>query len=575
MSAPVAAARRAAHHPTVTDCLLASARAAPAGGLLAYTRKAEGELVPYSRLLARARRFATRLRAEGVEPGALVGLYVPTSVEFFVAFFGCLFARAAAVTLSLPVRVGARHDRGAERLRRIVGECDLAFLVDAVGVDRATLAPSGSEGPRVLPLAELDDGGEVDAALPAPRPDDLALVQFTSGSLSRPKGVCLTQANIAANIQAIVDAVAMNPADTIDLWIPLYHDMGLMGSLTAIASGGRLRLSSPLLFLIDPLGWLLRFARAGSTINPSPHFFFRALADAYDAERAADLDLSRWRVAFNGAEPLRAADLDRFTELFSPHGFSERTHYPVYGLAECTLAALFPPYGRAPLTVRGDEVFAAGAPRWLRARRYVSVGRPIAGHEARIEPCPVAAAQLELPPEIGELEIRGPSVTSGYLGRARESARVLAADGWLSTRDLAFRHRGEYFVCGRIKEVIIVRGENYFPEDFEALVDRAAEAAPAQVVGRAAFARSDDGAEGVGLAIELRGSGIEESREALAARVRAAASEAFGVDVELVFVPPKSIPRTTSGKLQRLRLAELWSSGALAASDPATPEARR
>lgn len=557
---------------TVGDCLRHTARTAPDRGLCIYTRKRSGELVTYPEVLRRSEVFARRLLAQGVTPGTLVGLVIPTSVDFFVAFFGCQLARAAAVPLSLPMRVGSSRDRGARRLLRILQEIDLHLLVDGHDLDLESL---GLPDLRVLRVSERDAEAcseALPAALPEAQPDDLGLVQFTSGSLSQPKGVCLTQGNVSYNIQTIVDAVGMNVRDTIDLWIPLYHDMGLMGSLTAIASQGNLRLCGPLNFLIDPLGWLLRFSRRRSTINPSPHFFFRMLIEAYDPERAAELDLSLWRVAFNGAEPILAEDVDRFQELYGPHGFRRETLYPVYGLAESTLAALFPPYGTAPVTVAGEEVFPPSTDAWLRAKRFVSVGGPIEGHEARIDPCPESEAQLELPAQIGELKIRGPSVTTGYLHRPEETAELLDEDGWFSTRDLAFHHDGRYYICGRLKEIIIVRGENYFPEDFEQLVDRLRPSTPFPVVGRAAFPRAGAEGEEVALAVEVKGAPEEADRERFLEALRAASSERFGFEPVVLFLAPRSIPRTTSGKLQRLLLAQRLESGELIPLDVSTGE---
>jgi len=546
---------------TVGECLRNTAEVAPENGIQTYSRRREEELVTYPELLHRSEAFARYLIEEGAGPGVLVGLAIPTSVELFVGFFGCLFARATPVTLSLPTRVGSSRDRGAQRLKRILVESDLDLLLDGYDLDPASLAVDGL---RVRRLSDPGVGVASGGPLPRPRPDDLGLVQFTSGSLSRPKGVCLSQRSISFNIQAIVDAVEMNRTDTIDLWIPLYHDMGLMGSLTAIASQGNLRLCNPLQFLADPLGWLLRFAERRSTINPSPHFFYRMLIEAYDPDRVADLDLSSWRVGFNGAEPVRAEELERFVELYGPHGFAETTMYPVYGLAEATLAALFPRYGERPRVVHGEEAFTdAAATAWLRERRFVSVGRPLVGHEARLVPCPDDEGLLDLPAGIGELHLRGPSITRGYLNRPEETRRLVDDDGWISTGDLAFRHDGEYFICGRIKEVVIIRGENYFPEDFEALVDRIRPSLAARVTGRAAFAYAHEETEALGLAVELDPETAEEERDRLLERLRGEVHELAGLAPTIFLLAPRAIPRTTSGKLQRLLLSRELESGSI------------
>jgi acyl-CoA synthetase (AMP-forming)/AMP-acid ligase II len=220
-----------------------------------------------------------------------------------------------------------------------------------------------------------------------------------------------------------------------------------------------------------------------------------------------------------------------------------------------------------PVTVSGEEVFDAGTDPWLRAKRFVSVGGPIDGHEARIDPCAASEHHLDLPPQIGELKIRGPSVTSGYLRRPKETAELLDADGWFSTRDLAFRHQGRYYICGRLKEIIIVRGENYFPEDFEQLVDRLRPLTPFPIVGRAAFPRAGKEGEEVALAVEVKGMAEEADLQRFLEALRAASSERFGLDPVVIFLPPRSIPRTTSGKLQRLLLARRLESGELLSLD--------
>lgn len=474
---------------------------------------------------------------------------MPTSIEFFVAYFGALIARAVPVTLPVPAFGKRLNYREALRLESIVRDARPAYLVEGAGLDAGAAVPAGQ------PRAGLDDVLTRGAAAPASardreRLEDHALIQYTSGSILAPRGVLLTQRNVSLNVQTIADLVGMNVTDTIDLWIPMFHDMGLMGSLTTIASTANLRICSPSVFLADPMGWLLRFAAAGSTINPSPHFFFRMLVEEYDPERACGLDLGRWRVAFNGAEMIHPHELERFAQVYGPHGFPACTMYPVYGLAESTLALAFPIYGTPPRVVRGEDVFGNTVSH-LRERRFVSVGRPLPGHEIRIRPLgDDERGGGELPPQVGEILARGPCIMAGYLSDDQVSSPLV--DGWLATRDLGFWHEGELFITGRMDEVIVARGLNYFPDDIEMLVGRTRFGDGIELVTQAAFRFDDGGPGGIALAIELKKAPAD-----LEQRVQQLEGELvkeLGFPVHVICLQARSIPRTTSGKLKRLAL---------------------
>jgi len=552
---------------TVVDCLRRSAERARDNGITVYTRRGDVDRATYPQIVERASRVASGL-ASRLAPGDRVGLFLPSSVEYFVAYFGALMARAVPVSLPVPAFGKRLNQREEGRLAAIVSDARLATVIDGGGLDVAPHLPAArdeaggkgarSRSPEVprTALAELEAAAA--AALPKELPGDPALIQYTSGSIASSRGVVLTERNISANVQAIARAVRMGQSDTIDLWIPLFHDMGLMGSLTTVASGANLRICSPSVFLADPMGWLLRFAARGSTINPSPNFFFRMLCDDYDPGRAAGLDLSRWRVAFNGAELVRPQDLERFQSTFGPHGFPASTMYPVYGLAESTLALTFPDYGSPPRVVAGDDVFARGAPEHLRSRRYVSTGRALPGHAIRLREV-ADEDHAHLPPEVGEILGKGPSIMAGYTSGG-ELVRPFV-DGWLATRDIGFVHDGELFVCGRMDEVFTVRGTNYFPEDIEATTDKSDALAGVDVDARAAFRTDDPSLEGVALAIEVKRAPDDLPRRI--ARLEGDLLYHLGFPVRVVPLPPRAIPRTTSGKLRRIALARMIANGEL------------
>ncbi len=562
---------------SVVDCLRRAARVAPGNGVTAYGRAGDAGSATYPELLRRAERFAAGLRRRGLGPGRRVGLFLPSSVEFFVAYFGALRARVVPVVMPTPAFGRRLSLREAQRFEVIAREAGLVGVVDGAGLDATErLAP----GQGRYAFAEIEAGGEAAGAageLEPERADDPALIQYTSGSVASPSGVVLSERNISINVQWIAELVGMNPRDTIDLWIPLFHDMGLMGSLTTVASGANLRICSPSVFLADPLGWLLRFSAKGSTINPSPNFFFRMLVDDYDAKRAAALDLRPWRVAFNGAELVRAEDLERFQAAYGPHGFAPETMFPVYGMAETTLALTFPTYGAPPRVVRGDEALSAAAPAPLRRRRYVSVGRALPGHEIALRR--PAGAGPELPPEVGEIMARGPSVMQGYAVSAAPELRRPFVEGWLPTRDLGFLHGGELFVCGRLDEVIIVRGANYFPEDVESLAERTGALGDAEIFAKAAFRLQapPDGEGEVALAVEIKAD--PASLPARLRRLEGDLLRELGFPVRAIAMAPRSMPRTTSGKLKRLALSVMIARGELDekilawGAGPATPPA--
>ncbi|WP_437906501.1 AMP-binding protein [Sorangium sp. So ce327] len=543
---------------TVVDCLRRTAERSPENGVTVYDARGDKAEEKYPELLRRAQRFAFGLRRRGLAAGQRIGLYLPSSVEFFVAYFGALMARLVPVSLPVPAFGRGLSRREAQRFAAIVEDARLACLIDGAGLDGKRIVPEEQPRCTFAAVAELGEGAG--GELQRERLDDPALIQYTSGSTSSPRGVVLSEQNISVNVQLIAHLVDMNPRDTIDLWIPLFHDMGLMGSLATIASGANLRVCSPSVFLMDPLGWLLRFAARGATINPSPNFFYRLLVDEYDPERARDLDLRRWRVAFNGAEMVRPADVERFQQVYGPHGFPATTMFPVYGLAEATLALTFPPLG-ASRVVQGAEVFGPDCAPRFRQRPFMSVGVPLPGHEITLRRPPETEQCWELPPQVGEILARGPCIMQGYTDSAGSSPSQPFVDGWLRTRDLGFVHDGHLYICGRMDEVIIVRGANYFPEDIEAFVEQSGLFEGAEITAKAAFRLDGISPDGVGLAIEVKRApdGVEER----ARRLEGELLRQLGFRVRVIVLGQRAVPRTTSGKLKRLALAAMLAQGEL------------
>jgi acyl-CoA synthetase (AMP-forming)/AMP-acid ligase II len=515
-------------------------------------------------LAALSQAAAAALAGRGVEGGDRVGVLSRNSPDFLVALFAAVGVGAAACPLPLPT--SARDLSGyASRLSGIVAAAGIRrILVDDKLGGMASRLAGVLAGVELIPLGSLTAGGAGGGGAPRQpgvEPDELAVVQFTSGSTAAPKGVRLTHRNVLAGLAAIAEGIDIRPGeDHGALWLPMFHDMGLFGTLAGMFAGIPMTVWNPGAFVKDPARWLREFAARGGTISPAPSFGYETLVEAVPRDEVPRLDLSRWRVALNGAEPIPMAGIESFLDHFAPAGLAPTVMLPVYGMAEATLAVTFPPLGRVPtaLWVDRDRLAADGravfvAPDDQRARGLPALGGPVSGVRVRVvgeHGRPVADR------EIGEVEIAGEPVTSGYLtAPGAPPAPVPDADGWLGTGDLGFQHAGELYVTGRRKEMIIVRGVNFYPEDAESVIRDAPGLHRRRCV---AFADTGDGG---GELITLVGeSALEDpaDRARLAADLRAAVSGALGLpDVAVHLVGPDDLPRTSSGKFQRLAAREL------------------
>ena len=526
----------------------------------------ERDTVTYRDLSERARLMAGELAAEGVQPGACVGILSPNAPDYFQSLFAVSAAGGAACPL--PVPFGLRDITGyGRRLSRIAAVSGMRLILVS-----PRLAPLAGQLAAALPGLRLRPAaiaGTPAAGLPATLPaigeDDDAIVQFTSGSTAQPKGVRLTHRNVLAGLAAIAAGIALGDGDAGGFWLPLFHDMGLFGVMSGIQAGIPMHVWSPVSFIKSPARWLREFLASGSTITAMPDFGYQMLTAAVSPDEAAALDMSRWRVACNGSEPITVGTVAGFTERFAPGGFRAETMLAVYGMAEATLAVTFPPLGRRPVFDWVDRGALTSTGRAVRAqpdapgsRPVAGVGHPVAGLELRItDPAtgtPVPAGT------VGEIQIRGASVTVGYLGQSAEESAASFAGGWLRTGDLAYARDGEVFVTGRRKEMITVRGANFYPQDVELI----AREVPGVFRGNCvAVAGTDgdaaDGAEEILLIAETdrAGAGADE----LAARLRQQVAAELGLTAVTVrLVAPRTIPRTSSGKVRRLSTREAgWS----------------
>jgi len=533
---------------TLGESLSNLARAAP-DAVAAFP--AAGDHITALKLAAASVRSAHAFLEAGIQPGDLVGVLPATDAWFLVTIFA-LWRAGAAVSV-LPAEAGFGDNTAAARR--------LARIVEPTGMRHLVLDPSyrplGQLLRDLVPgLTILDPrvagAGTAADKLPAVEPDSLAIVQFTSGSTSAPKGVMLPHRSVMAGLRACVVSGAFSPDDVFVQWVPTFHDMGLIGLLSHWLNGADVHAFTPVAFLRRPARLLEYFAEHRGTVLTGPNFSYDYLLDAIGPDRLAALDLSSWRLAFNGAEPVSAATVRRFTAALTGCGVSESVMYPVYGMAEATLSVSYPRPGQAPriTTVDRTELGASGRVRCLPgggpdAKEVVSVGRPVHGIAVRIRDedgnCPAG--------RLGEIQIRGTAVTSGYYGDPAASG-ALFDNGWLRTGDLGFQLNGDLHVTGRRKEMIIVRGQNFFPEDVEAI----ARDVPGVYRQRCvAFAEEDGtGREYAGIIVEATGP-ADEVRAQVTRRV---AAELGLARVRVHVVKPRWLTRTTSGKWQRMLAAK-------------------
>ncbi|MEU5644534.1 AMP-binding protein [Streptomyces milbemycinicus] len=490
------------------------------------------------------------LRA-GVRPGDIVGVLVPTAARFFTTVFG-LWRAGAAISV-LPVQAGFGDPRDtARRLARIAEVAGLRHLVldpdyDELGHELTTMATGVA---LVSPPSPSATGSPL--TLPTVDPDSLAIVQFTSGSTSLPKGVMLHHRTTMAGLRACVVSGAFSPDDVFVQWVPTFHDMGLIGLQAHWLNGADVHAFSPTTFLRRPGTVLEHFATHRGTVMTGPNFSYDYLLDRVPAERLAALDLSSWRLAFNGAEPVSSATVRRFTEALAPSGVGPSVMYPVYGMAEATLSISYPTPGDTPKfrTVDRDQLATTGVAHTVdeaaaAAKPVVSVGRAVHGIELRIVGDDGAVAADGT---LGEIQIAGEPVTTGYF-RAPDATREVFDDGWLRTGDLGFLLDGELYVTGRRKEMVVVHGQNFFPDD----VENVARTVPGVYRHRCvAFSDTDaEGGERIGVIVETDA----DPAPVLAEVRRRVAAELDLSKVRVYAVKPRWIPRTTSGKWQRVLAA--------------------
>ncbi|MBL4685560.1 MAG: AMP-binding protein, partial [Nannocystaceae bacterium] len=533
----------------------------------------QAEELTYGELHRRAQAVAARLAAAS-PAGSHVLVVCPPGLDYIVALFACMHAGMVAVPAFPPQDM----HRAAERLVTILKSANISVALGTRAVRQILAQAIGPEHPLSrLPwlVADSDEADATDAALwrpPSSGPRDLALLQFTSGSTSTPRGVMLTQDNLLSNCRAIAQRMRVEPDSHVVSWLPPYHDMGLIGCLMGPALvGAATTLMSPMAFLAKPYRWLSALSRYGGHISGGPDFAYGPCTRRVTDQECETLDLSRWRIAFNGAERVHPNTMREFAERFSPSGFSPSALRPCYGLAEATLCVTLGSEGRisAPYHFEADALkqgLVRLAESEARSVELLGCGTPMPEHRVRVVEHGTGRA---LPPgRVGEIWVSGPSIGAGIYGdkalsRATFAAELLLSDGhrYLRTGDLGFLHEGELYVVARLKDLIIIRGRNHYPDDIEKAVGQAH---PALRLG-ATVAFMVESAEEERLIVvqELRSSETVDN-EAVAAAIREAVARALQLPVHsIMLVPARTIPRTSSGKVQRQKTKSMYEGSTL------------
>jgi 1-acyl-sn-glycerol-3-phosphate acyltransferase len=532
-----------------------------------YGEEEHTEDITYRRLQEEAKALAAGLQQLGLGSGEKITIMLPTGRGFFAAFYGALYAGCVPVPLYPPGRPSQIEDH-MRRIANIIANAQASILIT---VEQAKplghLLRAQCESLRmVTTIADLSIHG---AHPPSPKlePQSIALLQYTSGSTGSPKGVVLTHANLIANLRAMTLASSITAADIFVSWLPLYHDMGLIAAcMGSLYVGFRLVLLSPLSFLARPACWLWTINRHCATVSAAPNFAYELCANKLDDRELNGLDLSCWRLAYNGAEPISVNTIEHFVARFSRYGFSRTAMTPVYGLAESSVGLAFPPAERGPLVdhVDRDTLSHSGIARCVQAEdrsalHIVSCGLPLPDHQIRI----VDADGQVLPERTqGRVQFCGPSATSsGYFHNPEATARLF--DGqWLNSGDMGYIAAGELYLTGREKDIIIRGGHNIYPQELE---EAASKVRGIHKGGVAVFPASNThtGTERLVILAETHESSAKE-RERIVTEINNLAVDLVGLPADdIVLVPPRTVLKTSSGKIRRTACRELYEQGAI------------
>ncbi|MBS0290641.1 MAG: AMP-binding protein [Proteobacteria bacterium] len=512
------------------------------------------KIITYAQLYQQAQKIAAGLLEYKIEPLDTIAIMLPTCEDFFYVFFGILLLGAIPVPIYPPFRPD-KIEEYAFREANILRNANARLLITFHQAERLSelLSVFISSLKAVVTVDQLDKSNNKVPHLNI-KGEMPALIQYTSGSTSLPKGVLLTHQNLLANIRATGQAIEINPADVGASWLPLYHDMGLIGAwLISFYHANPVVIMSPITFLTKPERWLWAIHYHRATLTAAPNFAYELCIRRIKPENITGLDISSWRLSFNGAEAVNPNTIERFLKTFSPYGFKAQTMFPVYGLAESTVALTLPAINRAPIIDKVNRTLfeteqraVPAAENESHALKFVCCGKPIPGHEIRI----VDDKDNPVPErKIGHLHFKGPSTMQGYYNQPQATAAI-THDDWMDTGDLAYIADGELYITGRKKDTIIKAGRNLYPEEIEEATGQVSGVRKGCVV---AFGVEDNktGTEKLIIVVETK-----EKKQAIRKQIVQEINEKITVVLgivadDVILVPPKTVPKTSSGKLQR------------------------
>jgi fatty-acyl-CoA synthase len=533
-------------------------------GVRFVKRTGEPEFHSYAEILESAKATAVALRATGILPGDRVALILPTAKSFFDAYLGCQLAGAIPAALYPPFRLG-KLDEYFTRTRAMLSKIGARMLITDSRIGK--LVGPVTRGVGCLESApDIKDlnGSALEWRMPKVDPAAPAFLQFSSGSTSDPKAVIVTHTNLIANLEMMAGAFSSLPAGSSEnggvCWLPLYHDMGLVGCMfNGLYYPGTVTYISPEDFIVQPALWLRTISRFKGVVSAAPHFAYRLCFAKIRDHELEGVDLSSWLLAMNGAEPIDAEGMRLFTERFSRYGFQARAMTPVYGLAEAGLAVSFSSLETPPLVTEfdRDRLAASGEAVPGPGRALPSVGKPLPGIEIEIRDREGRAAGSNA---VGRIVVRGTSITPGFFNDP-ELTKESIEQGWLDTGDLGFFHEGELYIAGRLKDLIIIRGRNYAPQEIEDLLLDV----PGVRTGCAVAVSQTVGTEGEQLIILAE----KDVKHAIPdADLEDAISERIlsGLSIKACLVQilePGTLPRTSSGKMRRAHALQMFAAGEL------------
>jgi fatty-acyl-CoA synthase len=546
---------RAADFSTLSEALDYAAQGETGANF--YTGR--GELyatLPYTELRESARVLARKLLGMGLEKGDHVALIAETNPEFLQFFFACQYAGLVPVALPASIKLGG-HTAYVTQLSGLLKSSQAVIAMAPEGyVPYLEEAGEGLDLRMVGTPEAFNRLPEADVALPESDPEDVAYIQYTSGSTKFPRGVVIKQRSVMSNLGGIIrHGVKIGPGDRCFSWLPFYHDMGLVGLvLVPVASQMSVDYLDTREFAMRPRQWLNLMTRTRATISFSPPFGYELCTRRLREGEAAKYDLSNWRVAGVGAEMIRSDTLERFARALAPAGFNEKAFLACYGMAECSLAVSFAPLHEAHSTDCVDGDHHADCQKALpisevenpgRARCFVECGEPLPEYEVEIRN---EDGKVLPDRHSGTIYVRGPSVMSGYFNAPEDTARSLSADGWLNTGDIGYRVEGRLIITGREKDLIIINGRNIWPQDLEYLAEQQPEV---NISDALAFSvPGPDGEEVCVLVVQCRDSD-SDVRASLIERLKRLVHLELGIDTYVELVPSHTLPRTSSGKLSR------------------------